>query len=123
MKKIYSTIMMLAMMVAALSFTACGDDDDDTPETSICGIWKCVSANYGEWEGYMEDETRVGDILYLNEDHTFNVNNNNGTWSLSGNTLTLNSGIPVSYKITQLTASTLSVTLKEMGISLSFSKQ
>lgn len=28
MKKLYSTIMMLAMMVAALSFTACGGDDD-----------------------------------------------------------------------------------------------
>lgn len=29
MKKIYSTMIMLAMMVAALSFTACGGDDDD----------------------------------------------------------------------------------------------
>lgn len=29
MKKLYSTIMMLAIMVAALSFTACGGDDDD----------------------------------------------------------------------------------------------
>lgn len=29
MKKLYSTIMMLAMMAAALSFSACGDDDDD----------------------------------------------------------------------------------------------
>ncbi len=29
MKKLYSTIMMLAMMVAALSLTACGDDDED----------------------------------------------------------------------------------------------
>ena len=28
MKKVYSTVMMLAMMVAALSFTACGGDDD-----------------------------------------------------------------------------------------------
>ena len=28
MKKIYSTVMMLAMMVAALSLTACGGDDD-----------------------------------------------------------------------------------------------
>ena len=27
MKKLYSTIMLLAMMVAALSFTACGSDD------------------------------------------------------------------------------------------------
>lgn len=29
MKKIYSTMMMLAMMVAALSFIACGGDDDE----------------------------------------------------------------------------------------------
>ena len=29
MKKLYSTIMMLAMMIAALSLTACGGDDDD----------------------------------------------------------------------------------------------
>jgi hypothetical protein len=29
MKKIYSTIMMLAMMIAALSFTACGGSDSD----------------------------------------------------------------------------------------------
>lgn len=32
MKKLYSTIMLLAMMVAALSFTACGDDDEDEIE-------------------------------------------------------------------------------------------
>ncbi len=30
MKKLHSMIMMLAMMVAALSFTACGSDDDDS---------------------------------------------------------------------------------------------
>lgn len=30
MKKYYSAMLMLAMMVAALSFTACGDSDDDT---------------------------------------------------------------------------------------------
>ena len=29
MKKLYSTILLLAMMVAALSLTACGDDDDE----------------------------------------------------------------------------------------------
>ena len=29
MKKLYSTIMMLAMMVAALGLTACGGDDDN----------------------------------------------------------------------------------------------
>jgi len=34
MKKIYSVLMMLAMMVTALSFTACGDDDDDVDNGS-----------------------------------------------------------------------------------------
>ena len=29
MKKLYSTIMLLAMMVTALSFTACGDDEEE----------------------------------------------------------------------------------------------
>ena len=29
MKKLYSTIVMLAMMVAALSLTACSSSDDD----------------------------------------------------------------------------------------------
>ena len=32
MKKIYSTIMMLAMMVAALGMTACSSDDDNDNE-------------------------------------------------------------------------------------------
>lgn len=32
MKKLYSTIMLLAMMVAALSLTACGGDDDDSDD-------------------------------------------------------------------------------------------
>ena len=34
MKKLYSTMMMLAMMVAALSFTACGGDDDELGEST-----------------------------------------------------------------------------------------
>lgn len=39
MKKLYSTITMLAMMVAALSLTACGgSDDEDGVGTSIVGI-------------------------------------------------------------------------------------
>ena len=60
MKKLYSTIMMLAMMVAALSFTACGGDDDedggnsgngDTSSSSIIGTWDIVQSVY-----YMEGE-------------------------------------------------------------------
>ena len=43
MKKLYSTIMMLAMMVAALSFTACGDDDDDDGGSSTTGDYLRVT--------------------------------------------------------------------------------
>ena len=35
MKKLYSTIMMLAMMVAALSLTACGGDDDENGGSNL----------------------------------------------------------------------------------------
>lgn len=46
MRKIYSLMMMLAMMVAALSFTACGGgDDEDGVGTSseLVGTWDIVS--------------------------------------------------------------------------------
>lgn len=43
MKKYYSVLVMLAMMVAALSFTACGgDDEDDNTDNSggnVVGTW------------------------------------------------------------------------------------
>ena len=125
MKKIYSMMMMLAMMVAALNFTACSSDDDKTSEVSICGTWKCVSTNYGQWGN--SDGTKVGDILYINEDHTYKIvgnNNENGTWSLNGNKLTLTyNRVSLGYTITQLTASTLSITADGFGISLSYSRQ
>ena len=35
MKKYYSVLVMLAMMVAALSFTACGGDDEEEDGGSI----------------------------------------------------------------------------------------
>ena len=127
MKKIYSMMMMLAMMVAALNFTACSsDDDNETSDISICGTWKCVSANHGQWDN--SEAIEEGDILYIYEDHTYKIvgnNNENGTWTLNGNKLTcdVSGGIPWSYTVTKLTASTLSITIDGFGISLSFSRQ
>jgi hypothetical protein len=41
MKKYYSVLMMLAMMVVALSFTACGGDDEGIGDSSsLVGTWK-----------------------------------------------------------------------------------
>ena len=43
MKKYYSVLVMLAMMVAALSFTACGGDDDEddggNSGGNVVGTW------------------------------------------------------------------------------------
>ena len=47
MKKIYLSMMTLAMMVAALSFTACGGDDDETIRVSnkIMMCFKSMGSN------------------------------------------------------------------------------
>ena len=69
----------------------------------------------------------MGDIFYINEDHTYKIvgnNNENGTWSLNGNKLTLTyNRVSLGYTITQLTASTLSITADGFGVSLSFNRQ
>lgn len=51
MKKLYSTIMMLAMMVAALGLTACGGDDEEddaggASSSSLVGTWDFVRNIY-----------------------------------------------------------------------------
>lgn len=51
MKKLYSTIMMLAMIVAALGLTACGGDNEEddaggTSSSSLVGTWDVVRAVY-----------------------------------------------------------------------------
>ena len=45
MKKLHSILMMLAIMVTALCFTACSDDDDDKGkvEASIVGVWEITA--------------------------------------------------------------------------------
>lgn len=63
MKKLYSTIMMLAMMVAALGLTACGGDDEEddaggTISSSLVGTWDVVrSVYYLDGEEYISDDS------------------------------------------------------------------
>ena len=119
MKKLYSTIMMLAMMVAALSFTACGGDDEEenggSSPSSLVGTWKSVSNNLGwlkdvEYIEYIESEAFY---LHFNQDGTYieimdlgnEVKIERGTWNLVGNSLVVtmpneNLGkMTVTYKI------------------------
>ena len=116
--------MMLAMIVAALSFTACGGDDDDdvvNDSASLVGTWICTVADLGEWEPYVRDNTKPGDITRFNSDHTYESegnNNDRGRWSLSGSKLTVISDyssvqVPTTYTVTELSSTTLSISLSD----------
>ena len=114
--------MVFAMLVLALCYTSCGSNDNDEEEskTSVIGVWECISADYGKLEEYSRNETRPGDFFYINADNTYYFvghNNRSGRWSLSGKDFVMkpdtNNFFPITYTITQLTSSTLSLVLSE----------
>ena len=126
MRKIYSTVLMLAMMVAVLSFTACGGDDDEVDngkvEASIVGVWECTYFDYDTDYPEMFDNSgmQIGDRVRFKSDGTYETDyksghNETGRWSLNGNTLTVaenaDISIPFDYKITKLTSTDLEFTL------------
>jgi len=117
-----------AALLAALSFTACSDDDETnlpiTPD-NIVGTWQIVHQE--GWEIY-DGEKETWSEDYSNEDGwywtiSFDTNNsyveteydngkvydmNNGTYSISGNTITLNDSYePTTQEIKKLTESEL----------------
>lgn len=97
MKKLYSTIMMLAMMVAALSFTACGGDDDNQGGDGNINSNNVV----GTWKGYACADSNPNDLStnhsltlvfnsdgsgnYLEKDNSFN-DKCNFTYFMEGST-------------------------------------
>ncbi len=99
MKKVYSMLMMLATIVAALSLTACSssssdDEVNDAPNPqikyNIIGTWKCVSYI----EGTTETSNDKGFYMQFNSDKTFkdisiNDYESYGTWEEKDNTITL----------------------------------
>lgn len=65
MKKYYSVLVMLAMMVAALSFTACGGDDDSesTSSSALVGTWDVVSNI--RYSPYDSEEENVKGVYWV----------------------------------------------------------
>ena len=116
MKKLYSAIMLLAMMVAALSLTACGGDDEDENEASVVGTWEVTyvkaSSSYD-----MDDEEglKIGDQMTFYSDGRYKDSEDTGRWTKKGNTLTVtvddDFSIPAVMTITKLTDRVLEVKL------------
>ena len=118
MKKLYSTIMLLAMMVAALGLTACGGDDDDNgnggSSNGIVGIWEVVSFDF-EGDDNVESDLKVGEKLYIFENGTYRDDTSKGRWTLKNNTLTLiddgEYSLPAVMDVQKLTSSELVISI------------
>lgn len=124
MKKLYSTMMMLAMMVAALGFTACGGDDDvdnGKVDSTIVGEWECTHFDSDtDYPEMFESTIYVGTRVCFQSGGTYYTDyGETGRWSLKGNTLTITVNdkisIPCDYNVTKLTATALEFTI-DLGI-------
>jgi hypothetical protein len=116
MKKLYSTIMLLAMMVAALGFTACGDDEEDVIEASVVGTWEVTYVKASSSYDMDDDEgLKIGDQMTFYSDGRYKDSEDTGRWSKKGNTLTVtiddDFSIPAVMTITKLTDKVLEVKL------------
>ena len=127
MKKLYSTMMMLATMVAALGLTACGDDDDmdnGKVDSIIVGEWECTNFDLDKNTSglYVESRINIGDRVRFQSDGTIYARfsdgeSETGRWSMRGNALIINGAVrlgdsssvdvPFEYTITKLTSTEL----------------
>ena len=113
MKRIYSKMMMLAIMVATLGFVSCSDDDDDPKVPSLVGTWQCtqvIPANNDLLD--VESDFVLDDLLkFTSKEYTISGSfSDNGIWDLTGDDLTLRSAVTdeiIFYDLVQLTANSL----------------
>ncbi len=126
MKKIHSTIMMLAMMVAALSFAACGSDDDDINGnlSFLVGTWSITSRQ--GWDGYTGDDEPEyvqykSDGTYINVQFDDGIYITKGTWRASDTEIVMREtegDLMGTYTYTILNHTQSALTLKMWGITV-----
>ena len=127
MKKLHSIMMLLALMVAAFSFTACSDDDDNdnkgSVDASIVGRWKLIATDVDPEEALEQGFVATDDLSIMD----FNANGDysgyseygdeteSGSWRIDGNRLYATPSaapIPFSYTILLLNETTLRLETK-----------
>lgn len=133
MKKLYSKILMLAMLVSTLGLlSSCGDDDDENvneENTSIfIGTWSMTS---GEgWDGYEGDEEPEyaqfkSDGTYINVQFDDGLYITKGTWLVKDSKLIMKETVgdlkgTYSYEILNLSKS--KITLEMYGLKATLEK-
>ena len=143
---IMKKISILFISLLALTFSSCSDDNDSSLATTIDGKWNfnkmSVTVNNvtspeldyeGNEPGCMKDyiEFVEGGILKEGDYSGSNcvLNTSSGTWSKSGNTITITSdGITIPVEVVNLTSSILIVKYSEtedgltLIVNMSFTK-
>ena len=127
----YSIIIMLAMVVATLSFTACGGSESDDEfdgggsSSAIVGTWK--AEDIGGWVDREMNYVSNGGYVQFKKDGTFIVANvkydkHYGDWTLSNNTLNLHYtddawvGVRLSYDVITLNQQSLTIAIYGLKI-------
>ena len=129
MKKLYSPIMLLAMMVAALSLTACsGDDEDIIGDSSLLvGTW---SVTYAQGWGHESDDEHEyiqfkSNGTYINVQFDDGLYITEGTWRATGNKIIMKETkgkIMGTYTYIILNLSQSSLRLEMWGITVNLTK-
>ena len=129
MKKLYSTFMLLAMMVAALSLTACGGDDDEIGGNSsfLIGTWSVTSGQgWGfESDGEAEYLQFKSDGTYINVQFDDGLYITKGTWRATDTELVMKEtegDILGTYTYKILNHTQTSITLEMWGITANLTK-
>ena len=132
MKKLFSTIMLLAMMVAALGLTACGGDDEEDDiignSSFLVGTWSVTSGQ--GWGGYTGDGEAEylqfkSNGTYINVQFDDGLYITKGTWKVTGNELIMKEtegDLNGTYTYTILNHSQSSLTLEMWGITVNLTK-
>ena len=122
MKKLYSTIMMLALMVAALGFTACGGDDDEIDNgggsSVLVGTWDAVSSRFYNDEGWEVVEDETGYWVFTETtvtDHSDNDILNGMTVNYTFNGKELVIGGYIIWEVVRMTSNTMVLKTKIIG--------
>ena len=129
MKKLYSTFMLLAMMVAALSLTACGGDDDEIGGNSsfLIGTWSVTSGQgWGfESDGEAEYLQFKSDGTYINVQFDDGLYITKGTWRATDTELVMKEtegDILGTYTYKILNHTQTSINLEMWGITANLTK-
>ena len=92
MKKIYSMMMVLAMMVAVLNFTACSSDDEKN-DNPLVGTWIVKSADHESDIWFTQITLKSdGSGNIVSDDEEIDDSNCYVRWTVNENTLKIDLG-------------------------------